>query len=114
MTANNQDFTLSAESPADLQPVMVVGPTALLGSVFVISWDRDPQPWESWSYPFRVIVGTEEQAKAHAGKLQEDRGGSFSVQEVMGEGAPIICMPNDKITQPGFVAPLAERNSDRA
>jgi site-specific DNA-methyltransferase (adenine-specific) len=33
MTANNQDFTLSAESPADLQPVMGVGSTALLGSV---------------------------------------------------------------------------------
>jgi site-specific DNA-methyltransferase (adenine-specific) len=33
MTANNQDFTLSAESPADSVPVMVVGSTALLGSV---------------------------------------------------------------------------------
>jgi hypothetical protein len=74
--------------------------SAWLGSVFVISWDRDPQPWEDWSFPFRVIVGTEEQAKAHARKLQEDRGGLFSVQEVKGEGSPIVCMPNAQFSEP--------------
>jgi site-specific DNA-methyltransferase (adenine-specific) len=39
MTANNQDFTLSAESPADLRPVMGVGSTALLGSVSLSNED---------------------------------------------------------------------------
>lgn len=71
--------------------------SAWLGSVFVISWDRDPQPWEDWSFPFRVIVGTEEEARAHAGKLQEERGGLFSVQEVKGEGTPILFLPNVEI-----------------
>ena len=86
--------------PAKNQPATGIPSGDLLGSVFVISWDRDPQPWEDWSFPFRVIVGTEEQAKAHAGKLQEDRGGLFSVQEVKGEGTPIICLPNDRLSSP--------------
>jgi hypothetical protein len=85
-------------SDKQMQSEVVVGSTALLGSVFVISWDRDPQPWEDWSFPFRVIVGTEEQAKTHAGKLQEERGGLFSVQQVKGEGTPIICMPNAELS----------------
>jgi len=60
--------------------------------VFVISWDRDPKPLEDWSFPYRVIVGTGEQAEAHAEKLQDEKGGSFFAQEVTGDGVPLIYM----------------------
>ena len=57
MTANNQDFTLSAESPADLQPVMGVGSTALLGSGSDLV-GRQVQCWdEEWTIEGKNYLG---------------------------------------------------------
>jgi hypothetical protein len=70
-----------------------------LGSVFLISWDADPQPWENWSHPYCVIIGTEEQAKTYAKDRTEKRGGLFTVAEIRNAPA-LVFMPNTTDNKP--------------
>lgn len=39
--------------------------------VWIFKVDHDPAPWEDYSYPNRVFVGTEEQAEAELKKIEE-------------------------------------------
>ena len=69
MTANNQDFTLAAECPANPVPVMGVGSTALLGSAV----RQRCHSCKHASHGFRVIGRTHHHCQ-HPTLTEDDMG----------------------------------------